>query len=105
MSTTETQYKHIVVDESGVPYVSGTMMKVVEIVMAQLAYGWSPDELVRNFPDLTLGSAHSALAYYWDHRDAMDADIRRRMQGVENIRARLPESLLVQRLRQQLGRG
>jgi uncharacterized protein (DUF433 family) len=42
-------------------------MKVVKLVTAQMAHGWSPEELVFQFPFLTLGQVHSALAYYWDH--------------------------------------
>ena len=60
------------------PIISGTTMKVVELVMAQMAYGWSPEELRFQHPYLTLGQIYSALAYYWDHQEELDADIERR---------------------------
>ncbi len=70
MSFTETRYEHIVVSDDGVPSIAGTTMEVVEVITAQAAYGWSAEELRFQFPSLTLGQIHSALAYYWDHRDA-----------------------------------
>lgn len=41
----ETRYEHIVLNEARVPLISGTTMKVVELVLAQAAYGWSAEEL------------------------------------------------------------
>src|SRR5437868_3689755 len=59
----ETRYEHIVLDPAGVPYLAGTTMKVVELVTAQAAYGWSAEELHFQYPYLSLGQIHSALAY------------------------------------------
>ena len=78
MSFAETRYAHIVLDARGVPRIAGTTMKVIELVTAQTAYGWSPEELHFRFPHLSLGQIHSALAYFWDHRDELDQDIARR---------------------------
>jgi hypothetical protein len=74
-------------------------MKVVELVLAQAAYGWSAEELREQFPHLTLGQIYSALAYYWDHREELDADIEARLRKVDSIRSALPESPLVKRLK------
>ena len=61
-------------------------MKVVELVLETIAYGWSPDELHFQHPYLSLGQIHSALAYYWDHAEELDQDIKRRMEKVKSIR-------------------
>lgn len=61
--TWATAYEHVVIDESGVPLIEGTTMKVVEFVRETHAYGWSPDELQFQHPYLTLRQIHSALAY------------------------------------------
>ncbi|HXB03545.1 MAG TPA: DUF433 domain-containing protein [Candidatus Angelobacter sp.] len=61
-------------------------MKVVELVMAQSAHGWSPEELHFQFPHLPLGHIHAALAYYWDHKAEVDADIDRETEYVEQAR-------------------
>jgi hypothetical protein len=62
-------------------------MKVVELVVEQQAYGWSPEELHLQHPYLTLGQIHSALAYYWDHLAELDRDVQRRLERVEKLRA------------------
>ncbi len=73
-------YPHVEVHDDDVPYVAGTTMKVLELVEAQIAYGWSPAELHFQHPYLTLGQIHGALSYYWDHQDEIDADIERRLK-------------------------
>jgi len=95
----ETRYEHILLNDARVPVIAGTTMKVVELVLAQAAYGWSAEELSGQFPYLTLGQIHSALAYYWDHREALDADIEGRIRKVDRIRNSMPESPLVKRLK------
>lgn len=95
----ETRYEHIVLNDARAPVIAGTTMKVVELVLAQAAYGWSAEELSSQFPSLTLGQIHSALAYYWDHREELDADIETRVRKVDHIRSTLPESPLVKRLK------
>jgi uncharacterized protein (DUF433 family) len=97
----ETRYEHILLNDARVPVIAGTTMKVVELVLAQAAYGWSAEELRAQFPHLTLGQIYSALAYYWDHREALDADIEARLQKADRLRASLPESPLVKRLKRK----
>ncbi len=96
---TETRYEHIALDRAQVPTIAGTTMKVIELVLAHLAYGWSPDELHFQFPHLTLGQIHSALAYYWDHRAELDKEIERRLESVDELRRSLGESPLIARLK------
>lgn len=69
MPLAETRYEHIVLNQDGVPSIAGTTMKVIELVTAQAAYGWSAEELHFQFPYLSLGRIHSALACYRDHRE------------------------------------
>lgn len=95
----KTSYEHILLDENRVAQVAGANTKVVEIVLDQLAYGWSAEEIHRQHPHLALGQIHSALAYYWDHRAEVDTDIERRLEAMEQVRAGLPPSRLVAKLR------
>lgn len=101
MSVAETGYQHIVLDDAGVPHIAGTTMKVIELVLDQSAYGWSAEELQFQHPYLSLGQIHSALAYYWDHKEALDADIGRRQEHVAELRRTTPASPLVARLKTQ----
>ena len=95
----ETRYEHIVLDDLHVPIILGTTMKVIELVLAKTAYGWSAEELHMQFPYLTLGQIYSALAYYWDHREELESDIENRMEKVNRIQKETPPSTLIKRLK------
>ncbi len=99
MSSVETRYEHVVLNEEKVPLIAGTTMKVIELVLDSMAYGWSPEELHFQHPYLTLGQIHSALAYYWDHQKELDQDISVRLQNVEKIQASNNPASLIARLK------
>lgn len=99
MSLVETRYEHIVLDDAAVPLIDGTRMKVIELVLEQTAYGWSAEELCFQHSYLSLGQIHSALAYYWDHKEELDQDIARRQQQVEELRRTTSPSPLIARLK------
>ena len=86
MTSIATAYKHIHLDDRQVPIVAGTTMKVVEIIVAQKAYGWSPEEIHFQHPYLSMSQIYSALAYYWDCQSELDADIQRRFDVAESLR-------------------
>ena len=71
-------WPHIEFGADGVPFISGTTMKVVELVVAQRAHGWSPEELHFQFPFLGMNQIHAALTYFWDNQAEVEADIARR---------------------------
>jgi uncharacterized protein (DUF433 family) len=99
MTATETRYEHVVLDEQGVPIIAPTNMKVIELVLEQMAYGWSPEELHLQHPYLSLGQIHSALAYYWDHKEALEHDIERRLRAVDELGRQVTPAPLLDRLR------
>ncbi len=99
MAVAATRYEHIVLNKTGVPTIAGTTMKISELVVEQMAYGWSPEELHLQHPYLTLGQIHSALAYYWDHREEVDRDIEHRLARVDQVQRSAASSSLVARLR------
>jgi uncharacterized protein (DUF433 family) len=105
MALAATKYEHIVLDENGVPVIAGANTKVVELAEEQYAYGWSPVEMHLQHPHLSLGQIHSALAYYWDHQEAIDADMERRFQDAEQMRRAAGDSPLQRRLRSLPHRG
>ncbi len=81
-----TKYPHISRNVDGAPLIEGTTMKVVELVMAHHAHGWSPEELHFQFPHISLGQVYAALGYYWDHKDELDADIDQRSKYADQAR-------------------
>jgi len=96
-----TEYPHIVLGQDNVPLIAGTTMKVVELVIAQQTYGWTPEEIQINHRHLNMGQIYAALAYYWDHREALDADIQRREAYVAQLEQQAEESPFVARLKAQ----
>ena len=95
----ETRCEHIVRTESGVPVISGTGFKVELIVLDHLVYGWSPEAIQIQHPQLGMSQIHSALAFYWDNKAEMDAEIERGEQYAEAMRLSAPSNPLVERLR------
>ncbi|MBE9143488.1 DUF433 domain-containing protein [Planktothrix mougeotii] len=101
MNLTTTQHKYIELNENNVPYIAGTTMKVIELVSGHLAFGWSPEEIKFQHPYLSMSQIYSTLAYYWDNKEELDADIQRRFENVETLRQQAGESALVKKLRTQ----
>ncbi len=87
-----TAYEHITLSENGVPMIEGTTRKVVEIVLETKAYGWSPEEVHFQHPYLSLGQIYSAMAYYFDHSQEFEREIRERFEKVQSLRADIGES-------------
>src|SRR5690349_15029598 len=90
---------HIHHDKRGVAWIDDTNVKVIEVVLDKLAYGWSPEETHLQHPDLSLAQIHAALSYYYDHQQELDADIERQLQEVEALAAQAGESPFRKRLR------
>ncbi|MEG4321176.1 MULTISPECIES: DUF433 domain-containing protein [unclassified Microcoleus] len=101
MTLTATEYKYVELDEKNVPLIAGTTMKVIELVQAHIAYGWSPAELHLNHRYLTMSQIHSAFAYYWDHKEELDADMQRRFEYAEKLRLEAGESQAAKKLQAQ----
>ena len=99
MATVETRYEHIVLQDGRVPTIDGTTMKVIKLVTAQQAYGWSPEELAYQHPYLTMGQIYAALAYYWDHQAELDEHLARDLARADELRAQTPVPPIVQRRR------
>lgn len=63
-----------------------TTAKVSELIAEMRAFGWSPEELHFQHPTLSLGQIHSALAYYWDHQEALDRQIAQALEDADRQR-------------------
>ena len=90
---------HIRRDVKGVAWIDDTNVKVVEVVLDWLAYGWSPEEIHFQHPGLSLAQIHAALAHYYDHQDELDAAIASQEDEVRRLRKEAGESPLVTRLK------
>ena len=99
METTSTEYKHIGIDTKGVARIGGTRSRVIDVAMETNAWGYSPKDICRQHPHLTLGQVHSALAFYYDHKEKLDAEIERRRHRADQLREETEDTELQERLR------
>lgn len=98
MAFTATEFKHIVLDERNVPFIQGTTMKVIEVVMAQQAYGWTAEEIHINHRYLSMSQIYAALAYYWENKQEIDQAIEKDLQFAEAMRQERGKSPFVARM-------
>lgn len=98
-------YPHIQLSADGAPYLEGTRTKVIEIALDSLAHHWDAEELQRQHPHLMMGQIHAALAYYHDHREALDAHISQQLVDVDRIAGVQQPSLLRQKLKRAMRTG
>ena len=66
----------------GKPHIAGRRIAVHDIVIAHLQLGAPISEVAANY-DLSLGEVYAALAYYYDHKDEIDAAIDELDQAIE----------------------
>jgi hypothetical protein len=76
-------------------------VRVAQIVMDFLAYGWSVEEMCRQHPYLTPAEAHAAMGYYFDHQDEIDQEIRDEWQQSEQAKSQTSRSPFFIRMRAQ----
>ena len=77
--------------------IAGHRIRVRDIVL-WTEQGRSPDQIVADFPQLSLADVYAALAYYHDHREEIDRQIREDDEFVAEMKARNGPGLL-ERLR------
>lgn len=77
------EYPHIDASSGVARFSRLPRIRVAQIVVDQMAHGWSAEEILRQYPHLTPAEVHAALAYYFDHRAAIDAEIRREWSEAE----------------------
>jgi len=70
------RYPHVVKPDAAPAHLERLpRVSVSMIVKDYLFYGWSIEEMCRQHPYLRPAEAHSAMAYYFDHKDEIDAEI------------------------------
>src|SRR5436190_22052262 len=90
---------HVWIDAGGRAWIDKSNVKVIEVVLDHLAYGWSPEEMHYQHPHLSLAQIHAALAYYFDHQAQFDRNIEESLRQAEKHAAESKDSPLRQRLR------
>lgn len=84
----------------GKPRIAGHRIRVEDIVIWHERMGLSPDEIVSQYPTITLADVYAALAYYHDHFDEIRRQICEDEEFALDMQAKTP-SLVQQKLMQQ----
>jgi uncharacterized protein (DUF433 family) len=90
---------HIWTDERERAWIDDSNVKVTEIVLDHVAYGWSAEEFHAQHSHLSLGQIYAALAYYYDHQAEFDRQIDQSRRRTDALAAEVANSPLRQRLR------
>ena len=101
---TQFLYPHIKTRADGTALIMPSGFKVRMLVQAYLASGLNAAVLHEMYPDLTMGQIHSALAYYWDHQNLIDAQIVAANAHAEDFMQQNPSTLSRAKLGQRLAR-
>jgi uncharacterized protein (DUF433 family) len=78
----------------GEPHILGHRIKVRHVAVWYDRCGMTPTEIVVTHPTITLAQVHAALAYYYDHRDEIDAAIEEEHRFVNELKTKSPTSKL-----------
>jgi uncharacterized protein (DUF433 family) len=78
----------------GRPRIAGTRIRVQDIVIWHERLGYSPDEIVSQYPQLTLADVYAALAYYHDHWDEIERNIQEGEALAAALQRQIPSKLL-----------
>lgn len=91
---------HIELDDRGVARIAGTRFKVRFIAVERTALGMTPEEIVAAHPDvLTLADVHAALAFYYDNKEVLDAEIAASAAEADRLRQENLDSPVRRKLR------
>jgi uncharacterized protein (DUF433 family) len=71
----------------GKPCIAGTRIRVWDIYVLHERLGKTPDEILADYPELSPADVHAALAYYFDHQQEIDAEMKAADDFVEQLKA------------------
>jgi uncharacterized protein (DUF433 family) len=96
---TATFLTQIELDDREIAWISGTKVKVIEVVLDKIAYGSSPEEIHFQHPNLSLAQIHGALTYYYENQDKVDDQIRRGLEESDELASRASDAEFRRKLR------
>jgi uncharacterized protein (DUF433 family) len=76
----------------GKPRIAGHRITVHDVAIWHEAMGKSADEIATEY-DLSLADVYAALAYYFDHREDIDGEIKESALLVETLKGSMPSKL------------
>lgn len=87
----------------GKPTIAGSRVRVQDIYLLHELQGMSLDEILEGYPQLSPTQIYSALAYYWDHRDEIDAQMQAADELIKQLKQQQGLSALQRKLAKHHG--
>jgi uncharacterized protein (DUF433 family) len=72
-----TPYPPLEIDDSTVAWIRGTRYKVIHLASEHYVHGWTAEELMRQHPDLVPEQVYAALAYFYEHKNEIVAQLKK----------------------------
>jgi uncharacterized protein (DUF433 family) len=85
---------HIYRDDAGVAWIDRTHLKVLEVALDHVAYGWGAEEMHRQHPNLSMAQIHAALSYYYDRQATFDQQMSEGLAQADRLVASAADSPL-----------
>ena len=83
---------------SGQPRIAGTRIKVKHVYTWVQRMGMTPEQVVAEYPHLTIAQVQAALDYYWSHQGEIHQDIENEETLVAELKAKAAASTVQERL-------
>jgi len=74
----------LVSTSQGTLRVAGTRVSIDSVIHA-FWEGATPEEICQDFPSLTLAQVYGVIAYYLNHRDTVDAYLKKGHEEIEKL--------------------
>src|SRR5687767_11786914 len=88
MVLAETQTVPLKINNDGVIRVGGTRVRLDTVIYA-FNQGYTAEEIVSQYPVLTLADVYGVIAYYLNNRTIIDDYLRERAEAAAKIRAEI----------------
>lgn len=72
---------------NGQPCIAGTGVRVADVAIATIFHARLPDEIASDY-QVSLAQVYAALAYYYEHKTAIDEAIREQIARARDYRER-----------------
>ncbi len=69
----------------GRPCIAGTGLRVTDVVIASVYHAQTPAEIAEGY-GVSLAGVHAALAYYYEHKAELDADLQQQIETAQALK-------------------
>jgi uncharacterized protein (DUF433 family) len=73
--------------------IAGHRIRVMDVAVLHEKRGLSAEEIVHQYPSITLADVHAALAYFLDHRQEIEDEFRQDEEAARKLLSRHPSKV------------